>query len=102
MGEAAIRFQIEKRTTDAFGRHVWPHVFRAIAATGFVDHAPEAVALVPDLLGHASTQTAHRHYILSKGTISHKAVQSSLMKRREAAAARLGNADRPIARRTRR
>jgi integrase len=56
MLEHSIRAQIKKRSADAFGRHVWPHLFRAIAATGFVDHAPEDAALVPDLLGHASTQ----------------------------------------------
>ena len=101
MGEAAIRYQIEKRSAYAFGRHVWPHLFRAIAATGFVDHAPEDAALVPDLLGHASTQTAHRYYILSTGALAHRAVQSSLMRRREAAAARARGADQPAARRTR-
>lgn len=101
MLEHSIRAQIKKRTADAFGRHVWPHLFRAIAATGFVDHAPEEAALVPDLLGHASTQTAHRYYILSKGTLAHRAVQSSLMRRRDAAVARLRKADQPAARRTR-
>jgi integrase/recombinase XerD len=90
--EPGVRAQIEKRTSDAFGRHVWPHLFRAIAATGVVDHAPEDAALVPDLLGHANTQTAHKYYILSAGTLAHKAVQSSLTRRREAAAARLRNA----------
>lgn len=97
MGEAAIRYQIEKRSSDAFGRHVWPHLFRTIAATGFVDHAPEDAALVTDLLGHASTQTAHRYYVLSTGALAHNAVQSSLTRRRQEAAARLKNADRPAA-----
>ena len=83
-----MRTQIEKRSRDALGRHVWPHLFRAIAATGFVDHAPEEAGLLPDLLGHSSTQTAHKYYILSTGTLAHKAVQSSLMRRREAAALR--------------
>ncbi len=101
MLEHSIRAQIKIRTADAFGRHVWPHLFRAIAATGFVDHAPEDAALVPDLLGHASTQTAHKYYVLSTGTLAHKAVQSSLLRRREAAAARLRNADQPGARRSR-
>lgn len=96
--EPGVRAQIKKRTADAFGRHVWPHLFRAIAATGFVDHAPEDAALVPDLLGHANTQTAHRHYILSRGTLAHRAVQSSFMRRREAAAARLRNANQPAGR----
>ena len=100
MGEAAIRYQIEKRSTDAFGRHVWPHLFRAIAATGFVDHAPEEVALVPDLLGHASTQTAHRYYILSTGTLCAQGSTVFPHAQAPAAAARLRNADQPAARGT--
>src|SRR3546814_11932884 len=63
--EHVIRDQIEKRTSDAFGRHVWPHLFRAIAGTGFVDHAPAQMALLPALLGHRTVQTSHRYYLLS-------------------------------------
>ncbi|MGH9642752.1 MAG: hypothetical protein ACRD3Q_10020 [Terriglobales bacterium] len=48
--EPGVRAQIEKRTSDAFGRHVWPHLFRAIAATG------GAQILYP-LHRHARTQS---------------------------------------------
>lgn len=89
MGEHAIRDQIEKRTRDAFGRHVWPHLARSIAATSFVDHDPDMVALVPDLLGHTVDQTAHKHYILANAARAHAAVQSAFEARRTTAVARL-------------
>lgn len=89
MSEGAIRTQIEKRTEAAFGRHVWPHLFRSIAATSFVDHDPEKVRLVPDLLGHSDANTAHKHYILANAAIAHEDVQSALMRRRIEAMERL-------------
>ena len=92
MGENAIRAQIEKRTEEAFGRHVWPHLARSIAATSFVDHDPEMVALVPDLLGHTVHQTAHKYYILADAALAHRSVQTALDRRREAALARLREA----------
>lgn len=89
MGDRSVRDQIEKRTRDAFGRHVWPHLFRSIAATSFVDHDPDKVMLVSDLLGHTNTQTAAKYYILADGARAHDAVQSALEIRRMAAVARL-------------
>lgn len=86
MIEHAVRDQIRKRTGDAFGRHVWPHLFRAIAATGMVDHAPEQAGLLPDLLGHGDERTSKRHYVLSSGTLAHRAVQSVILDLRRAAA----------------
>ena len=89
MAEASIRAQIEKRTRDAFGRHVWPHLFRAIAVTGLVDHAPEHFAVAPDLLGHSNDRTTRKHYILSQGMQAHKAVQDAVRNGRAEALARL-------------
>jgi site-specific recombinase XerD len=89
MIEHAVRDQIKKRTSDAFGRHVWPHLFRAIAATGMVDHAPEQSGVIPDLLGHGDFYTSKRYYVLSSGTLAHEAVQSTMLELRTAAAARL-------------
>lgn len=93
MKSAAIRQQIEVRTRDAFGRHVWPHLFRTIAATAIVDHVPEKATVIPDLLGHADLATGKRHYILSSAATAHSTVLSATMDRREAARARL-NAER--------
>jgi len=89
MGDGPIRAQIEKRTEVAFGRHVWPHLARSIAATSFVDHDPAMVALVSDLLGHSDQRTAHKHYILADAALAHEAVQTALEARRSAALARL-------------
>lgn len=89
MGAWPIRAQIVKRTQDAFGRHIWPHLARSIAATSFVDHDPDMVTLVPDLLGHTVDQTAHKHYILADAARAHAAVQSAFEARRAAAVARL-------------
>ena len=95
MDPGGLRTQINRRTREAFGRHVWPHLFRTIAATGFVDHAPELVSYVPDLLGHAVHQTARKHYILANGAIAHTAVQSDFLRRREEAERRLREERRP-------
>lgn len=82
MSEAAIRTQIEFNTRNAFGRHIWPHLFRAIAVTGLVDEAPEEIGLTPDLLGHASVQTTSKHYILASATRAHQRVQASFLEGR--------------------
>ncbi|WBX85415.1 tyrosine-type recombinase/integrase [Sphingosinicella microcystinivorans] len=88
MDDGPIRAQIEKRTQDAFGRPIWPHLGRSIAATSFVDHDPDMVALVSDLLGHADHQTAHKYYILANGVRAHAAVQSAFEARRLTALSR--------------
>lgn len=89
LSEAAIRAQIEINTRNAFGRHIWPHLFRAIAVTGMVDEAPEAIGITPDMLGHASFQTTSRHYILASATRAHQRVQASFLEGRAAALIRL-------------
>jgi hypothetical protein len=89
MSDRSIRDQIEKRTEDAFGRYIWPHLARSIAATSFVDHNPDMVALVPDLLGHTVHQTAHKYYILADAALAHRSIQTAFDSRRDAALARL-------------
>lgn len=89
MSEAAIRAQIEFNTRNAFGRHIWPHLFRAIAVTGVVDEAPEEIGITPDLLGHATIQTTSKHYILANATRAHQRVQASLIEGRAEALRRL-------------
>lgn len=91
MGEASVRTQIEKRTLDAFGRRIWPHLFRTIAATGVVDHAPDQIEIAPDLLGHATLATTSKYYILSRGMQSHRAVQEALLLGRKEALRRTNN-----------
>ena len=57
MRSAAIRQQIEIRTEQAFGRHVWPHLFRDCAVTELVDYAPEESASPPT---SSATPTSRR------------------------------------------
>lgn len=89
MAEGAIRTQIEFNTSNAFGRHVWPHLFRAIAVTSVVDEAPEEIGITPDLLGHSSIQTTSKHYILASATRAHQRVQASFLEGRATALRRL-------------
>lgn len=86
-----IRTQIEKRTRTEFGQHVWPHLFRAAAATGTVDAAPEDIGIASELLGHASIKTTEQHYILARGMVAHRAVQASISASRAEALKRLKN-----------
>jgi integrase/recombinase XerD len=90
MSEKALRAQINLRTRRAFGRNVWPHLFRHCAVTGLVDTAPEDIAIAPDLLGHSSLQTTQQYYILARGTRAHQAVQQALSDARQEARRRLG------------
>jgi hypothetical protein len=53
MHSSAIRTQIESRTTEAFGKPIYPHLLRDIAVTELVDFAPDEIAIAPDPLGHA-------------------------------------------------
>lgn len=89
MFEPALRAQIKFNTANAFGRHIWPHLFRAIAVTGLVDEAPEEISLTPDLLGHASINTTDKHYILADATRAHQRVQTSFLAGRIEALRRL-------------
>jgi len=85
MRSAAIRTQIETRTQQAFGRHVWPHLFRDCAVTELVDCAPDQIGIAPDLLGHADLQTTKKHYIQAIGMKAHARVQEVISARRRAA-----------------
>jgi integrase/recombinase XerD len=88
MRSGAIRQQIGERTKEAFGRHVWPHLFRDCAVTELVDCAPEEIGIAPDLLGHADLQTTKKHYIQAVGMRAHLRVQEVIAARRRAAASR--------------
>jgi integrase len=88
MHSSAIRHQIKARTEQAFGKAVWPHLFRDCAATELVDSAPDEIGMAPDLLGHADLQTTKRHYIQAVGMKAHARVQEVIAARRRAATSR--------------
>ncbi len=75
MHSSAIRAQIKLRTRDAFGRALWPHLFRDCAVTELVACAPGDIGIAPDLLGHADLQTTKKHYIQAQGMTAHALVQ---------------------------
>lgn len=62
MLEHAVRDQIKLHTRKAFGRVVWPHLFRDCAATSLAVHDPDNVRLAAALLGHATFATTERYY----------------------------------------
>ncbi len=57
LGEA-----ITRRTTEAFGQPVSPHLFRDSAATTLAHISPEDVRLATPLLGHSHPKITERHY----------------------------------------
>jgi integrase len=58
----AIHALVARRTKAAFGRTIYPHLFRSIAATTIAREAPENIAIARDLLTHASVETTMTHY----------------------------------------
>lgn len=90
MKSSAIREQIKARTKHAFGKPVWPHLFRDCAATELVDIAPDQIGIAPDVLGHRSLATTQKHYIRATGMGAHRAVQDMLARARRAARERPG------------
>jgi integrase/recombinase XerD len=88
MSSRAIYEQIKSRTRQAFGKAIWPHLFRDCAVTELVDCAPEEIGIAPDLLGHADLQTTRKHYIQAQGMTAHRRVQELIAARRRAASGR--------------
>ena len=88
IGAAAIRRQVTVHTREAFGQHVWPHLFRDCAVTELADLAPEQLASVADLLGHSNLQTTARHYLQARGMLAHARVQEMIARRRRTSADR--------------
>jgi integrase/recombinase XerD len=61
----SLEKMLEKRTISRFGRCINAHLFRDCAATSVVTEAPEHVRIAAQVLGHATLQTAERHYIVA-------------------------------------
>jgi excisionase family DNA binding protein len=82
MSSQAIRLRIKFHTRHAFGKAIWPHLFRDCAVTELVDSAPEEIGIAPDLLGHTDLQTTRKHYIQGQGITAHARVQAVIVRRR--------------------
>jgi integrase/recombinase XerD len=72
MTEVAIYGRIRKRTREAFGTAINPHLFRDAAATTLAIADPEHVRLAAPLLGHRSFTTTERHYQQAKSYEAHR------------------------------
>jgi integrase/recombinase XerD len=59
---AAIHDLVFRRTKEALGVGIAPHLFRDMAATMIAREAPEALAIARDLLSHADVETTLKHY----------------------------------------
>jgi integrase/recombinase XerD len=72
MTQIAIYDRIRKRTAEAFGVAVNPHLFRDAAATTLAIADPEHVRVAAPLLGHRTFSTTERHYQQAKTLEAHR------------------------------
>jgi integrase/recombinase XerD len=88
LSSGGIQSLIVARTTEAFGKAIYPHLFRDIAVTELVDFAPDEIGIAADLLGHADLRTTRKHYIQAHGMVAHLRMQEVIAARRRAATSR--------------
>jgi len=58
----SIPNRIKKHTRAAFGKHLWPHLFRDCAATTIAIDDPKHARSIMNILGHSSLTTSEKHY----------------------------------------
>jgi integrase len=58
----SIPNRIKKHTKAAFGKHLWPHLFRDCAATTIAIDDPKHAGSIMDILGHSTPATSETHY----------------------------------------
>jgi integrase/recombinase XerD len=57
-----IRGRIKEHTRIAFGKHLWPHLFRDCTTTFVATEDPQHVRIVKSLLGHRKMKTSEKNY----------------------------------------
>jgi hypothetical protein len=62
MTSKGIYWCITKRTREAFGHSISPHLFRDCAATSIAIDDPRHVGIAAPLLGHRSASTTEKYY----------------------------------------
>lgn len=67
MPSASVAQIIKLRTTAAFGQSISSHLMRHIAATGLAEAYSNSSTDIAAVLGHTTTDTAEKHYILGRG-----------------------------------
>jgi integrase len=80
-----IRQTIIRRTLVALGVPISPHLFRDCAATTLATEDPAHVGAAAAILGHASSHTTHKHYILANTLVASHRHQAALAARRRGA-----------------
>lgn len=74
-----------KRTADAFGNSINPHLIRDIAATTIALDKPEQAAAIAGVLGHSSMATSEKHYnqarMLEAGSEYHRILEGRRRRR---------------------
>lgn len=83
LSECGIHEKIEKRTREAFGHAINPHLFRDCAATTIAVEDPEHVRIIKSILGHASLETGERYYNQAQSLTAQGLLRSSLLARRK-------------------
>ena len=78
LSSSSIYVQILKRTKEAFGQSVNPHLFRDCAATTIATNKPDQVLVGAGLLGHSDLRAIHSHYIHAQTIKAGKAHQSTI------------------------
>ena len=58
----SIPQRIKKHTRAAFGKHIWPHLFRDCAATSIAVEDPKNARGIKNILGHSTMATSEKHY----------------------------------------
>jgi integrase/recombinase XerD len=66
LGRSAIEFQVRSRTGEEFGKSIFPHAFRHLAATTIATADPENVEAASAVLSHGSRRTTEAHYNRAK------------------------------------
>ena len=62
LAETGVYEVVTKRTREAFGVEISPHLFRDCAVTTLGEIDPTLLALAPSLLHHTDLRTAEKHY----------------------------------------
>jgi len=77
-GDALYRM-ICKRTREAFGRPITPHLFRSCLATSTAIHHGANMGLAITVLGHQNSKVTTRHYNHAKMIDAVRAYQDVLL-----------------------
>lgn len=83
MSHGGIYDRIIKRTKDAFGEAINPHLFRDCAATTLAIRDPDHVRSASSLLGHGDLRTTEKYYNQASTLQASKNFQSHMLARRE-------------------